>query len=59
MVCYYSSSLIDELYKDWCKVEYQTASQIKNRADGDKCPVRTELILMNYKPTAAEQIKII
>jgi DNA adenine methylase len=59
IVCYYASPLIDELYKDWYKVEYQTASQIKNRADGDKCPVRTELILMNYKPTAAEQIKII
>jgi DNA adenine methylase len=59
MVCYYSSSLIDELYKDWCKVEYQTASQIKNRADGDKYPVRTELILMNYEPAGMEQLKII
>lgn len=29
MVCYYSSPLIDELYKDWHIVEYSTASQIK------------------------------
>jgi DNA adenine methylase len=54
IVCYYDSPLIAELYKDWYKIEYQTASQIKNRADGEKCPVRTELILMNYKPAGAE-----
>lgn len=50
IVCYYITPLIDELYKDWYKLEYQTASQKKNRVNGEKCPVRTELILMNYTP---------
>ena len=50
MVCYYSSTLIDELYKDWYRVEYNTASQIMVRKNGDKQPIRTELILMNYRP---------
>ncbi len=59
MVCYYSSPLIDELYKDWHIVEYSTSSQIKNRIDGEKCPVRNELILMNYKPVGFEQLRIV
>lgn len=59
MVCYYSDPLIDELYSDWHKVEYETASQIQVRDDGEKCPVRTELILMNYKPNYFEQLSII
>ncbi|MBO0555307.1 DNA adenine methylase [Clostridium botulinum] len=59
MVCYYSSPLIDELYKDWHIVEYSTASQIKNRTNGEKCPVRNELILMNYKPIGFEQLSIV
>jgi len=50
MICYYRSPLIDELYQDWYRVEYNTASQIKARKDGDKQPIRTELILMNYRP---------
>lgn len=50
IVCYYSSPLIDELYKDWYRAEYNTASQIRVRKDGDKQPIRTELILMNYRP---------
>ena len=58
MVCYYSSSLIDDLYKDWYVVKYSTASQIKNRAAGDKMPVRNELILMNYEPIN-QQLKLI
>jgi len=58
MVCYYSSPLIDDLYKDWYVVKYSTASQIKNRAAGDKMPVRNELILMNYEPIIEEQLKI-
>lgn len=49
MVCYYSSPLIDELYRDWYKEEYNTASQIRVRKDGDKQPIRTELILTNYR----------
>lgn len=59
MVCYYSSPLIDELYKDWYRVEYSTASQIKNRTAGEKMPVRKELILMNYEPGIEEQLSII
>lgn len=59
IVCYYDSPLISELYEDWYRVEYDTASQIKNRQDGEKCPIRTELILMNYKPNSHEQLKII
>lgn len=59
MVCYYPDPLIDDLYDGWYKADYETASQIEVRKDGDKCPIRTELILMNYKPTAAEQLKII
>ncbi|CAK7083241.1 DNA adenine methylase [Tissierella sp.] len=50
MICYYSSSLINELYQDWHRVEYNTASQIRVRKEGDKQPIRTELILMNYRP---------
>lgn len=50
IVCYYNSPLIDELYQDWYKVEYNTASQIRVRKDGEKQPIRTELILMNYRP---------
>lgn len=50
IVCYYSSPLIDELYEDWVKVKYDTASQIRVRKDGEKQPIRTELILMNYRP---------
>lgn len=59
MVCYYPDPLIDDLYSDWYRVEYNTASQIEVRNAGDKCPVRTELILMNYKPCTKEQLKII
>lgn len=59
MVCYYSSPLIDDLYKDWFRVEYTTASQIKNRTAGEKMPIRKELILMNYKPNLNEQLSII
>lgn len=59
MVCYYSSPLIDDLYKDWYMVKYTTASQIKNRVAGEKMPVRTELILMNYEPDIQEQLTII
>lgn len=59
MLCYYPDPLIDELYSDWYRVEYKTASQIEVRDKGEKCPVRTELILMNYKPLCAEQLKII
>ncbi|BAH07961.1 DNA adenine methylase [Clostridium kluyveri] len=58
MVCYYPDPLIDNLYSGWYRNEYHTASQIKNRADGDKCPVRTELILMNYRPRVNEQLKM-
>lgn len=58
MVCYYSSPLIDELYEDWYVFKYSTASQIKNRAAGDKMPIRDELILMNYEPMIEEQLKI-
>lgn len=59
MVCYYPDPLIDELYSGWYRNEYHTASQIRVRTDGDKCPVRTELILMNYKPEVNEQLKIV
>ena len=59
MVCYYPDPLIDELYSDWHRIEYSTASQIEVRGDGDKCPIRTELILMNYKPQVEEQMKIV
>ena len=58
MLCYYSSPLIDELYKDWCIVKYKTASQIKNRTDGEKMPVREELIIMNYEPELQEKFQI-
>lgn len=50
MVCYYPSPLINELYKDWHMTEYSTASQIKVRKEGEKQPIRTELILTNYMP---------
>jgi Site-specific DNA methylase len=59
MLCYYPDSLIDELYSDWYRVEYKTASKIEVRGNGDKCPVRTELILMNYKPIGIKQLSII
>jgi len=59
MVCYYPNALIDELYSDWHRVEYRTSSQIQVREDGEKCPIRTELILMNYKPSIIEQLSII
>jgi len=59
MICYYPDPLIDELYSDWYRVEYSTSSQIEVRSQGDKCPVRTELILMNYKPDRMEQLKIV
>lgn len=59
MLCYYPNPLIDELYSDWYRVEYKTASQIEVRENGEKCPIRTELILMNFKPKVAEQLKII
>lgn len=59
MICYYPDPLIDELYSDWYRAEYRTASQIETRGEGEKCPVRTELILMNYKPRIDEQLSII
>lgn len=50
MVCYYQDPLIDELYCDWFKIEYKTTSQVQQRDFKEKCPNKTELILMNYKP---------
>lgn len=50
ILCYYASPLIDKLYQDWYRIEYNTASQIAVRKAGEKQPVRTELILMNYRP---------
>lgn len=56
MVCYYPDKLINRLYRDdikagsWYCTTYNTASQLEVREEGDVCPVRTELILTNYKP---------
>ncbi|WP_228370403.1 hypothetical protein [Gottschalkia acidurici] len=58
MICYYGSELIDELYEGLHRVEYNTTSQIKVRKDGEKQPIKTELILMNYRP-GGEQLSII
>lgn len=65
MVCYYPAPLINRLYRDglqsgkWYRDEYRTASQIEVRGEGVSCPIRTEIILMNYDPgPAVEQIKI-
>lgn len=59
MVCYYPDPLVDDLYSGWYREEYKTASQIEVRDAGEKCPVRTELILTNYKPEVNEQLKIV
>lgn len=58
VVCYYPDPLIDELYQGWYRVEYKTASQIKVREAGDQCPIRTELVLMNYEPDEHKQIHV-
>ena len=50
MVCYYQDPLINELYKDWYRVEYKTKSRVQKRDLNEKCPTKIELILLNYDP---------
>lgn len=56
MVCYYDHRLIRELYSDWYITSYKTVSQIQCREEGGTCPVRTELILTNYRPPEHGQV---
>lgn len=54
MVCYYDHPLVRELYEGWNIVEYTTKSKIQRFDYGEKCPTRTELIIMNYNPPAGQ-----
>lgn len=59
MVCYYDHPLVRNLYRGWYIESYITRSQIQARDAGDICPERTELILMNYRPTRSRQLSIL
>lgn len=59
MICYYDHPLIRELYQGWCIDDYMVKSKIQQRDFGEKCPVRKELIIMNYEPVRSEQISLV